>query len=61
MAGFPQFTDGQVDYLVTSAIAMLLMAPPKAATAHAVGERTPCGLPNTRRVVPERTVHQHRS
>lgn len=41
LPGFPQFTDGQVDYLVTSAIAMLLMAPPKAATAHAVGERTP--------------------
>jgi len=41
LPGFPQFTDGQVDYLVTSAIAMLLMAPPKATTAHAIGERTP--------------------
>jgi hypothetical protein len=41
LPGFPQFTDGQVDYLVTSAIALLLMAPPKATTAHAIGERTP--------------------
>jgi hypothetical protein len=41
LPGFPQFTDGQIDYLLASAIAQLLMTSPKATTAHALGERTP--------------------
>jgi hypothetical protein len=41
LPGFPLLSDGQVNYLLASAIAMLLMAPPKAASARAIGEKTP--------------------
>jgi hypothetical protein len=41
LPGCPQFTDEQTNYLLSSAIALLLMTPPKASTAHAIGERTP--------------------
>jgi hypothetical protein len=41
LPGFPRFTDDQVSYLLATAISLLLLVPAKAATAHAVGERTP--------------------
>jgi hypothetical protein len=41
LPGVPQFSDGQVNYVLASAIALLLMTPPKAASAYAIGERTP--------------------
>lgn len=37
----PHFSDGQINYLLASAVALLLMTSPKAASAYAVGERTP--------------------
>lgn len=39
--GFPQLTDSHSSYLLASAVALALLTPPTAVTAHAVGEKTP--------------------
>jgi len=41
LPGVPQFSGGQINYLLASAVALLLMTPTKAASAYAIGERTP--------------------